>query len=233
MVLLLSIRDVKGDGSCFYRALYNASLHTGNLRKVLRAFGIKTNDHIWNEELFVAHVRKALATCIMESSILPQSQLKGRVKTTYNLLHNIYTNIYEIRKASKETYYAMLEAYPTWFSTSFKKLPHSFQEFCTKLSHCITKKSNWVSEIEVRLVEILSSRYSVSIQIFNSFPQNTIRLNCTTIYLLNRSETHYNYILCRDCDPQIINPPTTRCVKKNGNIGKRLRGMVNDDDKRH
>lgn len=214
MVLQIVIRDVKGDGSCFFRALYNSALRTGNLTRIMRRLRITDDVRMainkdgmsTAEDAFVRSVRRFLSEFIIGS----------------HTIREIYTYLKGIRETDKMTYYAILESYPSWFQNKFMKhkLPSSCETFATILSQQVLKMTNWVSEIEVRLV--LENLRRIPITILNNLPTVPKRIACDEIYIFNQGEFHYKYILCRDCRPKLLNPPTKRCVDKNGAVGKRL-----------
>lgn len=212
MVLEWVVRDVRGDGSCFYRAMYQSAVHTDHIKTIMRRMKIDYKKTQWTEDMFVKAARNSLSQAVMSSS-----RRSGQLEAMYNYL-------YETRKQSKMTYAAILENYPVWFQKHYKRLPPTFNEFRDTFAKCILVTRNWVSEIEVRL--LLDILKGVPISIRNAPPKPRERLSCDIMYLLNLGECHYNYILCRDCEPNVINPPTSRCISKTGNIGKRLRANV-------
>lgn len=217
----VSVHDVKGDGSCFFRSVYYSAKYTGKLKYILKhVIGIKQaiiND--WTEELFVTEIRKAFAEKLLNGPFL----------------NDIHAYLREVYVNSRDTYDEIIMAYPSWFTIQFKHMPSNIETFKKQFSRHILKKSNWVSQIEVEyfksiLEKSTRTRSSASSKaplfvIFNKVPSNKKLLDCTTMYILNIDEVHYNYILCRMCTPpksKIINPKTKRCVKENGQTGKKL-----------
>jgi len=219
----VSVHDVKGDGSCFFRSIYYSAKYTGNLRYILKhVIGIKQpilND--WTEELFVTEIRKAFSEKLLNGPFL---------NDIHAYLHEVYVN-------SRDTYDAIIMAYPSWFTVQFKHMPSNIDTFKKQFSRHVLKKSNWVSQIEVEFFKNIlekrkrskssskSSSNAPQFVIFNKIPSNKKVLDCTTMYILNVDEVHYNYILCRMCTPpktKIINTVTKRCVKETGKIGKKL-----------
>lgn len=219
-MLVWKIFDVKGDGSCFFRSLYNAAIHTGNISTVIRR--LKTPNipypEEWTEDTFVRFIRYSISDIITNpiTGSMPRRHIQAKEG-----LQDMFTNLKTIRDESKSTYKAIIDAYPQWFQNHFAKLPKSFTLFSKRLAKQVVRKSSWVSEIEVRM--ILQILHNVPIIILNSPPKRKDQLDCKTMYLLNLGESHYNYILCRECNPKILNPQTKRCVKRDGSIAKKVR----------
>lgn len=176
-----SIRDVKGDGNCFFRALYKSAMSTNNVMKILKQMN-RYEPHDGTditEEAFVAWIRRSLASYMRSS--------RGRAT-----LCNIYDNLKSIRTESKVTYVAMLESFPAWFSQKFRRLPATFEAFQKRFTKYVSRSGYWVSEIEVRMV--LDMFRNVRIQILNALPSSKTSLDPTVMYLLNEGEFHYKYL---------------------------------------
>jgi hypothetical protein len=223
----VTVHDVKGDGSCFFRSIYYSARYTGNLEYILKhVVGVRHPVlNAWTEELFVTEMRKAFANKLLHGPYL---------NDVHAYLRDVYVN-------SRETYDEIILAYPSWFTEQFKRIPRNVDTFKRRFSRHVLKKTNWVSQIEVdffksilahqpRIQSHSSSSSSAHQQppqfvIFNNLPSNKKALNCTTMYILNVEEAHYNYVLCRSCAPpraKVINPITKRCVKTSGRTGKKL-----------
>ena len=178
------IRNVKGDGSCFFRALYQASLRTGTLKRIIRRFRRRAGPAgtqgviTLTEDGFVTEIRAILAAVIMsDDAIIP----------------SIHDNLYAIYKEKDHLLYdAILESYPEWFQTRFAKFPKRLATFRSRLAKNVTRKESWVSEIEVRL--ILDILRGISIKILSAPPPSRTKLDPSTLYLINVDEVHYKYI---------------------------------------
>ena len=220
----LTVHDVKADGSCFFRSIYHSARFTGNLPYILKyVIGVKTPVlESWNEELFVVEIRKSFASKLLHGTFLD---------TIYTNLHDLYVN-------DKATYREIImSSYPRWFVKLFKRMPHSLDTFKSQYASSVLKITNWVGQIEVEFFyNLLAKKHSRSssqtkypvpqLVILNNVPSRKAQLDCKTMYLLNIDEIHFNYILCRKCEPpraKVLNPETKRCVKVNGALGKRLR----------
>jgi len=207
-------KKIKGDGNCFYRSIYNSALETGNLKNIIKCFKLYekfTTKPTINEDTFITELRDSLVDRIV-------------TKKDYNITLNIYDYL---KTLDKTTYNAVLDSFPSWCHRSLKKLPKTIDKFRDKFARHIGKKNTWVSELEVRLFSQILAHYrkgSIKMQIHNTMPNKTEKLDCKTMHLLNEDEVHYNILVCRECpDNKIINPKSGRCVSETGNIGKSLR----------
>lgn len=209
------VGEVIGDGSCFFRALYNAARNTGNIFKLIECFMSQTipNVHLskWTEDYFVDKIRK---------------QFSNRIKlgNDYNLSREIYEYLLEMYQTDKKTYHQILKAFPSWAVKEFKTAPSSLNKFRNLFAEHVAKRTSWVSELEVRLMQKLLMRCTgLKLVIFNNLPSNpSNKLDCNTMYLVNQGEVHYEYLLCRECDPKILNPFTVRCVNEQGATHRKI-----------
>lgn len=200
-------KNIIADGNCFFRALYNSAIESGNIKKLIKSFKLSKNI---SEEEFIDEFREVLIERINNSK-------------DYNITRDIYNYL---KSLDKDTYQAVLEAFPSWCQKSLRKLPSTFEGFRDKFVRHIAKRNTWISELEARLTLKLLSKYKIPIQIHNSLPGKKEQLDCKTMHLLNEHEVHYNILVCRDCPPdKIVNPKSKRCVSKTGNIGKNLRNF--------
>jgi hypothetical protein len=169
------IKNIKEDGNCFYRAIYNSALKTGLLKK------IKVATATLDEESFIIGLREDLANRIASGN-------------DYNISRDIYTYLATIRK---EDYRAIMEAFPIWTQKTFIKLPKKLDTFRRKYAKYVAKLNNWVGELEVRLVCEMLARSHIKINIYNTIPKDTTLLNTKEMHLYNQNEIHYNIIIRR------------------------------------
>jgi hypothetical protein len=223
------IRDVKGDGSCFYRSIYTVLNERGEdvpsvfIQKIR---GKREMTKIKDENAFVVLLRKIIAYTI-------------KYKLDNDYIHMCYINC---RSLEKEDWLMFLEGFPTWFSKAFKKIPKSEDAFRLKIAECILEMGSWASEIEISIIkDMVLSKLKTEIIVLNSVATaNATEFNPKFIYLLNIDEVHYNAIIpkkkiikkkqsavdtTKKCEAhKILNPPTKRCVLRSGKIGKILIG---------
>lgn len=198
-------KHIIADGNCFFRAIYNSAIESGNIKKIIKSFKLTKN---LSEDQFIDEFRSVLIQKINN-------------RKDYNITSDIYNHL---KTLDKETYALVLEAFPSWCHRSLRKLPKTFEEFRNKFTRHIAKRNTWISELEARLTLKLMEKYNISMQIHNTLPRKNQQLDCKTLHLLNEHEVHYNILVCRECPPnKIVNPKSRRCVSKDGNIGKKLR----------
>lgn len=218
MPLEWKIKHIKADGNCFYRALYNAATETGNIGKFAKCFGIALAAPAVTAEAaecaFVAQMRAAMAARILGG---------GADDITTSMYHRLAA----VYREDRDTYRAILQAFPAWTAKSLRKFPKTIEKFRQKFARHVQRDCTWASELEVRIVSEILAKYrrgTIQLCILNRVPRATDQLDCKIMYLLNDSEVHYNILVCRECPAKkIINPKTRRCVTKDGAIGKRLR----------
>lgn len=169
-----SIKDVEGDGSCFYRALYVSLKHLGGskLSEYLKCVGISSA----KDELdFVKKMRGKIVESMKSSDYL---------ETMYNHLKTLDEGDYkEVVEAFDEDLYNDLEEIPK----TFKK----FRDIVIKHTKMITC---YASELDISLVKDMCTDV-INITIINNSVKSTQTFNKNNVYLLNIGEMHYNAIL--------------------------------------
>ena len=97
-------KDVRGDGSCFFRAIYNSIqfVPLENRIKVFKCF--KVTDMDVNEDTFLKLARKRLSQMILE-------------KKDFGIIYAMYKNL---KSYAKEDFKIITSGFPVWFKTRFK-----------------------------------------------------------------------------------------------------------------
>jgi hypothetical protein len=218
--------DVRADGSCFYRSLYLASKSVNADGRLLKKLsGVASSKFVTpsSENDFVQRVRDALSARILS-------------KNDGGIVKDVYQNLKIIQPRDYKA--IMTTSFPTWFVSTFKKLPSSEQEFRKEFAQGMVNMSSWASEIEVRIVnDFLKREMKMPLVIFNSPPRPEYAFKKNTMYLLNKNELHYNAIIvtmeqkphvkvtiihgCKES--QVLNPATGRCVSKTSCKGYEVR----------
>lgn len=203
--------DVKGDGSCFFRSVFNSAKAVGALKHVSKRLLLKSYKEPMTEYEFVKGVRSSI------SEMISQSKDKGVVKKVYQYLLTL----------DKETYATMLDTtFPTWFAKYFAKIPKNEVSFREKLAKGVSKTTHWVSEIEVTLVKkLIETRSTWRLVVLNNNEQAKRTPKKREIVIINVNEIHYKALLPLKKCPEItkiLNPQTNRCVNKSSCKGFEL-----------
>jgi hypothetical protein len=169
-------RDVQGDGSCFFRALFCVAQKHHVLNVLCLALKI---EYTKNVDVFIKHVRCHLANCIKERKDI-----------------NVVTRIYAtLESMDKDSYAAIIKtSFPSWLSSQMKQLPSNEAKFRGILAKGVIDKTSWVSQIEVELIVKWARREGIEIVILNKEPKEQLVFKRKTLYLLNVDEVHYKYM---------------------------------------
>jgi hypothetical protein len=170
-------RDVRADGSCFFRALHGAAYKQAVLRELCNALRIDNSSDV---NLFIKNARRQLARSIAEDK---DTRAVSRIYATFASI-------------DKESYAAIIRtSFPSWFARHLKLLPASETRFREVLAKAIRVRTNWVSQIEVEIVTRWAKRCGLELVILNQEPTDPLVARKTTLYLLNVDEQHYKYMV--------------------------------------
>lgn len=181
-----AIKDVIGDGSCFFRSVYGAAKKKrGALKKIVTCFldPDRLVEYRNDEELFVKDMR---------------SHLSNRIKkrTDGEVIKNLYRSF---RALSEEDYALVIDSMPAWMERAFPEKPKHEGTFRSVISKKVLEKSSWVSEVEVNIVRDTLKHCigdDLHIVILNTKPdKKTFKMKSKTLYVLNIDEVHYNYLI--------------------------------------
>jgi hypothetical protein len=169
-------KNVKGDGSCFYRALYNSAknYHTGSLvQNIYDCFGRVYLEDGDDEDSFVEMVRDSLGNRIdsgFYNAMVDQQRLnvmnnvsiksnnarQGQIEGTMGLYETL---INWANAEDKEMYNLIVSELPREFEQKFKKaktiLSTSKDDFYNFLASLIRKKSVYASEYDIVVVKFI------------------------------------------------------------------------------
>ena len=202
----IEVRDVRGDGNCYYRSLYN-------VMKYYRRLGIFGAQHptidIKTEDIFIQSIRNRLSEAILSG--------------TDGVIGDIYKGYVDIYEVDKATYRMKLESAPFWFQIKYKKMPDTEAKFRTSFAKAIQKMDTWAGEIDIILVnQLIVSKLPFRFVILNDRIPKGFKLKKDRYYIINKGEVHYNYVV-KLCPPKkIINPLTYRCINAEGRLAHKL-----------
>ena len=162
---------VKGDGSCFFRAVYQSARAANLLEKVCDALQVTCA----SEAEFIVSARTRL------SDTIRKNKDGGYVASTYKYLS----------KLDMDTYKIILDTMPDWLSEAFPEQPKSMRTFRRVLSDSIMEQSNWVGQIEVDLTRALLAP-DVRIDVRYTMLSQAEEMEPNTVYVINEGETHFN-----------------------------------------
>lgn len=221
----MKIVDVKGDGSCFYRSLYESANNRPRMvERMLKKMGHIVSTTKPTQTQFVQHFRLGLSKRIVDQK-------------DYGVIKDVYTNLKAMD--SKNYKEIMTSSFPSWIVREFKQLPKTEASFRKAFAQGVLSMSAWASEIEVRIVnEILKKELKSRLGVFNSPPRSSFQFKKNVLYLINRDELHYNAIVIEDKDlkekrtdcseDQIRNPDSNRCVSRSSCKGWEVRARASE-----
>ena len=197
--------DVLGDGNCYFRSLFHLLKNYGFLSVLHARYNAIT---VVDEDAFVKSFRRFIRRNL-------DADQEQYIDEVYSYLKSI----------EKEIFRAVVDASPEWFQCAFTWRRFSKMElgdFKTKLLKGAGRWGNWVGQMEHNLVAIaLRNRFQINLEVINSLTPR-FRPKPETLYLLNRGEIHYNYVL-KDCPPgTLVNLKTERCIKAAGATARSL-----------
>jgi len=184
--------NVKGDGNCFFRAIYKSAKDSGNLIKLVKCFledSFENFDHYnIHERDFIMDMREKLARSI------ESEQDGGQVKAIFENLHGFDVN----DKEAMETYTLIVETLPSWISSRFTKPPKTLKESREAVCENIRRQGTYVSQIEIDIFKYINDTFCsepekhVKLNVIVTAPQNDI--NLSEINIINVGNIHYQYL---------------------------------------
>lgn len=235
------IEHVEGDGSCFFRSVYNSAKYAGVLQNVCRCFlGTDGDRYEHDEDQFVTDVRSTMSQLI-------------KSKKDFGVIHDVYENM---KHYDHELYETVVDGFPGWFVDKFPQKPSSEAVMRKAYVENIRDMNAWAGEVEVNIFNHIFSScvHGVTLEILNSSrrkPLKTVKPKKDHIYIINSNEVHYDALriwypsrgrtasrspppanittsaspkkTTKDCEKgKIRNPKTGRCVSITGRVGKEV-----------
>lgn len=198
--------NVKGDGSCFYRALYQSARAGGVLRVVVGAFLASTSS-TWCDEImqghhsqgddaetgFVVYVKACLAIMIRTNLVF-----QNIMKSSFDLMSACINNAEEVPHKSMQTIDALGNSLgmPDWFKLYFTSSPHTAHDFGAFLTSCqvnFSKPGMFAGGLDTAFVTLLLAEVGILVEISKTdcFPMVPIG---QTLYLRQIDDDHYNWM---------------------------------------
>jgi len=184
--------NVKGDGNCFFRAIYKSAKDSGNLGKLVKCFledSFENLEHYENNERdFIMDMREKLALNI------EQELDGGQINSIFEHLHGF--DVHD--KEAMETYAMIVDTLPDWISTRFKNPPKTLAEFREAVCKNIRKQGTYVSQIEIDIFKYINDTFCnepdkhVILNVVATAPQQDI--NLSQINIINVANIHYQYL---------------------------------------
>lgn len=191
----LDVVDVKGDGSCFFRAIYNAAREQDRLRDIAGCFSIHEStcqDVLDNanasrkEDSFVNCLRIALAQRI----------------ALLDVADSFYHNVRGLLQVDVDSGQLILASLSTSLRQVFRASP-TVEAFRHNLAESITDNQHWVSEFEVEVIKhvmkkCLSDQQDVfrvvSVESEKELTEDMMRSVRGELVLVCINEMHYKYV---------------------------------------
>ena len=171
--------DVKGDGSCFFRALF-CSLKINNMLENFMKCLFVDKSIIPDEDEFVQLIRYYYSDKILNDENL--------------ITTNLYAYLKEQYEKDRKTYRIITRNSIPWMN-KLKKFPN-FNKFKEMFANKLKQTSYWIGAWEYEFLQIQMEKCTnMIIYIFNDRIDEDFVFEKNTVYLINLSEKHYNYII--------------------------------------
>ncbi len=214
--------NVRGDGNCFYRSVYNAAKYhpiPGTLDRMLRCINHPENEPV-TEESFNGYARQKLAYLIRHGQILEEKAAADGSPgfTLYHMLKQYAENANKKKKVERNTTLwvltkddASLEIQKELLNNPAKFEKISEKQFKKLLANIVSRDEVYVSEIDVTLIDFMFANCGEnSVHIQRISPDDRVAPSDTWVFdvapgeqpgppvpniLIRREGDHYNYYM--------------------------------------
>ena len=184
------INRITGDGSCFYRSVFNSLLNTDKnlVLNIIEFLERKTNlafcdnDCQVEEENFVVFIRRCISNMILEGK-------------DYNIVRGFYEHIKNFEENDMEM---LLDNKSNWIKKITQDIKRKdFNTFKRLFSNEVSIISNWADELDIAITKGILNEINVKLHILNVNNEGNIKIyerlvrNNNNIYIINMAEEHY------------------------------------------
>jgi hypothetical protein len=171
--------DVKGDGSCFFRALF-CSLKINNMLENFMKCLFVDESILPDEDAFVQLIRYYYSDKILNDENL--------------ITTNLYAYLKEQYEKDRKTYSIITRNSIPWMN-ELKNFP-KFDKFKEMFANKLKQTSYWIGAWEYEFLQTQMKKCTnMIIYIFNDRIDEDFIFKQNTVYLINLNEKHYNYII--------------------------------------
>ena len=173
------IIDVKGDGSCFYRAIFLILKNQKNIMNFVKCFNQRSGlKETITEDEFVNWIR--IKTLSVKTLTGKDNDIS---KSTYTYLNNLNTTEYKTQIES------------TWNLDNLKyNKPKTLKEFRTIISEYIANINKYANQYDKDLIETFTEGI-FNINVLQMLPELDYDFKANNLYILRVNNNHYKAIL--------------------------------------
>jgi len=111
----------------------------------------------------------------------------------YKIVKDVYNNL---KSLTKDEYKEVITSFPDWFDFTYSSMQKISEDyFRIFIATNVKKTKNWVSQIEIEILQNLLAEIDLTLIIINNNIKRGFRFKKNEIYILNIGEYHYKSIL--------------------------------------
>lgn len=173
--------SVRGDGNCFFRALYQSAKNAGLLPSLLAASSIKTWKTM-SEDGFVTAVRNEMADSILADE--------------HPFMRSMFKEWWALRTSpsggAQRTLRVAFSLHPSWYFDVFRYVD-DYAAFRNEFAELVRKSGSFAGEVEVTIMtEWLRSK---GVQLCVVADASALRKLSRTVALLHTGNDHYDAVV--------------------------------------
>ncbi len=193
------IKDVLGDGDCFFRALFRAAWNHGLIERLLGCFslGQDTNCHDILQELQtgrLVEMEDEMVKC-MRIGLSERIRLNADVKFAC-----FFNHLRHLQREHPETFDVIMESQSDWVKKIFYDGSlYGEDEFRVAYAKGLRTRKNWVAQYDVELLKHLMNKCHLEVRVVNftdkTNPRTYENRHDNELVLVNFDEVHFKYVL--------------------------------------